>query len=189
MEESLGRYKDKLNLISERVGDIDSWIPQTEVQFLADKKTRLAIYKAFQEAVESCLDVVAMMCRDLKIMPKEDYANVEEICKKGIIKSELKDALLRASGLRNILVHRYNVVDDRIAFRLIGEFLFHLVRICRGGGEMVERDALKRDLSFLLNRQDVLALMLFGSQARGAQTPRSDVDICVVAPAAEIGTV
>lgn len=122
-EERAKRYRDKLNFISERVGDIESWIPQTVDEFLLDKKTRLAIYKAFQEAVETSLDIVAMICKDLKIVPKEDYANIEELHKKGLIDSKLRDVLAHANGLRNILIHRYNVVDDRIAFESTKELL------------------------------------------------------------------
>lgn len=42
---------------------------------------------------------------------------------------------------------------------------------------------MKRDFSFLLKREDVLAILLFGSQVKGAGDVRSDTDICIVAPA------
>lgn len=130
-EERAKRYRDKLNFISERVGDIESWIPQTVEEFLLEKKTRLATYKAFQEAVETSLDIVAMICKDMKIVPKEDYVNIEELYKKGLINSELRDAFVHANGLRNILIHRYNVVDDRVAFESIGELLPNFPKIVK----------------------------------------------------------
>ncbi|WXG42063.1 MAG: nucleotidyltransferase domain-containing protein [Candidatus Freyarchaeum deiterrae] len=46
-------------------------------------------------------------------------------------------------------------------------------------------DRIKRDLGFLTERPDVIAVLLYGSQASGEATPRSDVDICVVAPEAD----
>ncbi|MEM2133926.1 MAG: nucleotidyltransferase domain-containing protein [Candidatus Jordarchaeaceae archaeon] len=48
--------------------------------------------------------------------------------------------------------------------------------------DLVEK--IKRDFGFLTDRRDVLAVLLYGSQASGESTPRSDVDICVVAPEA-----
>jgi uncharacterized protein YutE (UPF0331/DUF86 family) len=122
-EERAKRYEEKLNFVSERMEDIESWLPERTEEFLLDKKTRLAVYKAFQEAVETCLDVVAMLCKDEKIMPKDDYQNLEELYQRGLMNPGLKGALARANGLRNILVHRYNLVEDRLAFESIRELL------------------------------------------------------------------
>jgi predicted nucleotidyltransferase len=47
---------------------------------------------------------------------------------------------------------------------------------------MVKRETLRKDFSFLIKREDVLAVLLFGSHARLEQDARSDVDICEVAP-------
>lgn len=46
-------------------------------------------------------------------------------------------------------------------------------------------ERIKRDFGFLTDRRDVLAVLLYGSQASGDSTPRSDVDICIVAPEAD----
>jgi hypothetical protein len=43
---------------------------------------------------------------------------------------------------------------------------------------------LREDFNFLKKRRDILGVLLFGSHARGEATPRSDVDICIVAPKA-----
>ncbi|GFO97322.1 hypothetical protein ig2599ANME_1522 [groundwater metagenome] len=47
---------------------------------------------------------------------------------------------------------------------------------------MVELESIKKDFSFLFNRKDVLAILLYGSAAKGDETPRSDIDVCIVAP-------
>lgn len=49
--------------------------------------------------------------------------------------------------------------------------------------DLVKR--IRRDFEFLTSREDVLGVLLYGSQASGDATPRSDVDICVVAPDAD----
>ncbi|MEM3525940.1 MAG: nucleotidyltransferase domain-containing protein [Candidatus Jordarchaeaceae archaeon] len=49
--------------------------------------------------------------------------------------------------------------------------------------DLIER--IKRDFAFLTERRDILAILLYGSQASGDSTPRSDVDICIVAPEAD----
>lgn len=117
------RYRDKLNLILERAADIEDWANIDVTDFVSDKKTRLAVYKAFQELTEASFDVVAMACKDAKIIPKDDYANSEALFQKNIIDSAMKNALAEANGLRNRLVHHYNTIDDTTAFESIQTLL------------------------------------------------------------------
>jgi uncharacterized protein YutE (UPF0331/DUF86 family) len=118
------RYEDKLNLISERLRDIDEWISGYDSSdFTSDKKTRLAVYKAFQELTDASFDIVAMVCKNSKIIPKDDYTNVDALYDKKIIDNKLKNALSEFNGLRNRLVHHYNRLDDGIAFESIQELL------------------------------------------------------------------
>jgi len=118
--ERTGRYKDKINFISERRQDIEDWLSGYDASdFISDKKTRLAVYKAFQELVEASFDIAAMACKDLKIIPKDDYTNIDLLFEKKMIGSDLKNALSEANGLRNRLVHRYTDVDDSVAFESI----------------------------------------------------------------------
>ncbi len=117
------RYKDKLNFILEKVNDIEEWTSVDISDFISDKKTRLAVYKAFQELVEVSFDIVAMACRDSRIISKDDYANIEALYQKNLIEEGLKNALAESNGLRNRLVHRYNTLDDTMAFESIQTLL------------------------------------------------------------------
>ncbi|MCX9012891.1 MAG: DUF86 domain-containing protein [Candidatus Methanoperedens sp.] len=118
------RYKDKLGLISERLWDIDEWTSEYDVsKFVSDKKTRLAVYEAFQELTEASFDIVAMVCRDSKIITKDDYTNVDSLYNKKFIDDNTKTALSESNGLRNRLIHRYNNLDDSIAFESIQALL------------------------------------------------------------------
>jgi uncharacterized protein YutE (UPF0331/DUF86 family) len=111
--ERAGRYKDKLDLIFKRAGQAESWLEEVSAEvFLEDDKTKLASYKAFQEAVEASLDLVAMMCKDMGIQPQDDYSNLERLDDLG---EGSKKVLIEANGLRNHLVHRYNKRDDLLA--------------------------------------------------------------------------
>lgn len=111
--ERAGRYKDKLDLIFKRAGQAQIWLEEVSAEvFLEDDKTKLASYKAFQEAVEASMDLVAMMCKDLGIQPQDDYSNLERLDDLG---EGSKKVLIEANGLRNHLVHRYNKRDDLLA--------------------------------------------------------------------------
>jgi uncharacterized protein YutE (UPF0331/DUF86 family) len=110
------RYKDKLELIEKRLQEVEEWTAVSSEEFIEDERTKLATYKAFQELAESCMDIIAMACKDLKILPKDDYTNIEKLGSK--LKFN-KRVLQEANGLRNRLIHRYNTTDDFIAFQSI----------------------------------------------------------------------
>ncbi|MEA1992898.1 MAG: DUF86 domain-containing protein [Euryarchaeota archaeon] len=119
-EERVKRYWDKINLISKRTDEINEWANTEPEEFIANEKTKLATYKAFQELAEASMDIVAMICKDTKILPKDDYTNIE-LLKKEISFNE--KVLIEANGLRNRVVHRYNKTDDLLAFESIKELL------------------------------------------------------------------
>jgi len=105
------RYRDKLDLIILRAGQAQTWLDEDCPElFLADDRTKLATYKAFQEAVEASLDLVAMMCKDLGLNPQDDYGNLEEL---GDLSDVSRAVLMVANGLRNHLVHEGNRPDAR----------------------------------------------------------------------------
>jgi len=113
-EKRVARYIDKLNHIEERLGDISEWI----IDALEDKKTKLAVYKAAQEAIEAMCDVVAMFLKDNGIPPKDDYTNIEKWSDLTGQK-DLASCLKIANGLRNRLVHHYNGLNDKLAVESI----------------------------------------------------------------------
>jgi len=117
----LQRYLEKIEHIEERVGDIRTWLSEEEGGDAkgVDKKTRLAVYKAMQEAVEATMDIVAMILKDEGKLPKDDYTNVEGIYELEVIDRSIKEALNEANGLRNRLVHEYNRLSDDVALESI----------------------------------------------------------------------
>ena len=115
----LKRYLEKIEHIEERVGDIKTWLVEEEDVKEVEKKTRLAVYKAMQEAVEASMDIVAMILKDEGKLPKDDYTNVEEIFELEVIDKSTKEALNEANGLRNRLVHEYNMLSDDVALESI----------------------------------------------------------------------
>ena len=116
----LNRYKEKIDIIEKRIQEAEEWSDISSDKFVQDERTKLATYKAFQEIAESCMDIVAMACKDVKILPKDDYTNIEKLS----VKLKLdKQVLQEVNGLRNRLIHRYNKTDDFIALQSIKELL------------------------------------------------------------------
>ena len=120
------RYLDKLAHIDKRILNIETWLSESE-----DEKTRLAIYKAFQEIVEALFDIVSMKLVDLKMSPKDDYTNIKILEEKGLLNSTLTNILRKANGLRNRLVHGYNVLSDEVALESIRVLLPEIKKVRR----------------------------------------------------------
>lgn len=132
-KERLKRYLAKLELARERLNDIEEWVKGlTPKQFIEDKKTRLATYKAFQEVVEACADICAMMLKDSKLLINDDYTNIEKLAEKRIITQAIANALKEANGLRNRLIHEYNGLNASVAFESIISLIPKLRRFCKG---------------------------------------------------------
>lgn len=105
------RYKDKLERIERRDKEISEW----KEFALEREKEKLATYKAFEEVVEASMDLVAMIVRDIKKIPQDDYSNIERLEEEGMIEKGIGEGLKEANGLRNRIVHEYNGLDERIA--------------------------------------------------------------------------
>ena len=141
MKNRLKRYREKIMHIEKRVSQINTWILNyTDKDFVSDEKTKLAVYKAFQEIVESAMDIIAMMCKDAGIPPKDDYTNIETLEELKITNEDLMEKLIEANGLRNRLVHHYNKLSDKIAFESIKELLDSLIKFV----EVVENWIMKK---------------------------------------------
>jgi len=113
------RYLEKTELVRKRAGEVEKW----KSGFFIEEKDKLAIYKAFQEIAEACMDIIAMMLKDNDKIPEDDYSNVNKTVKSGLLPDSLKAGLNDLNGLRNRIVHEYNGLDDKIAFDAMAEIL------------------------------------------------------------------
>jgi len=85
-EERIKRYLRKLEHFSWRLSQVSDWISEVDEEvFVRDEMRKLATYKAFQEAVEAAMDIVAMICRDEGLVPEDDFTNVENLERRGLL--------------------------------------------------------------------------------------------------------
>ena len=109
----LKRYHDKINYIIDNIEDLP--IAPT------NKFEKRGIFYSVQTAIESIVDLVAMLVKDLGVQVKDDEINITTIVKKRNLNPQLGVKLKKANGLRNILVHRYNEIDEKIILDSVDE--------------------------------------------------------------------
>ena len=107
------RYNDKINYIIDNIKDLPIE-PKNELE-------KRGIFYSLQTSIESTIDLIAMIVKDIGIPVKDDTSNIDEIVKKRNLDPELGEKLKRANGLRNILVHRNNEIDEKIILNSIEE--------------------------------------------------------------------
>ncbi|MGH7311190.1 MAG: type VII toxin-antitoxin system HepT family RNase toxin [Candidatus Rokuibacteriota bacterium] len=83
-------------------------------------ETRRACERLLQIAIESVIDVCGLLVTGLRLgLPGEEDDLIEKLAQAGVVPSALRDRLRRMKGLRNILVHEYGRIDDRIVYEVV----------------------------------------------------------------------
>ena len=100
------RYNDKINYIIDNIKDLPTK-PKNELE-------KRGIFYSLQTSIESTIDLTAMLVKDIGIPVKDDASNIDDIIKKRKLDPELGEKLNKANGMRNILIHRYNEIDEQI---------------------------------------------------------------------------
>ncbi|MEE9379752.1 MAG: HepT-like ribonuclease domain-containing protein [Candidatus Lokiarchaeia archaeon] len=71
-----------------------------------------ALFYRLQVSIDAAMDIVAMLCKDLGITVKDDYSNIDELEGLDLFQKKLLRNLRRLNGVRNVLVHRYNKIEE-----------------------------------------------------------------------------
>ncbi len=102
----IDQYRRKLEFIIDKITILPNNIEENI--FFID-----ALFYRLQVSVDAAMDIVAMLCKDLGITVKDDYSNIDELENLDIFSKEFLDELRRLNGLRNVLVHRYNKIEEK----------------------------------------------------------------------------
>jgi uncharacterized protein YutE (UPF0331/DUF86 family) len=112
--------RTKVLEITESIELISENIPDDIDEFVSLGLIKDGIYKRMEFCIENVFDICAMINSDLRLgIPEADENIVDNIVRAGILSSDWKDRLRGMKAFRNIMVHRYGRIDDRIAFSLI----------------------------------------------------------------------
>lgn len=128
-EERIQRYKEKEEYFVKLMGKLKEWTKDLNEKDFTNNlslKEQFSIYHAYQIILEIITDLTAMVVKDLKIIPKDDYINIDVLAEKDVISKDLAYNMKQANGLRNRIVHNYNGLNEEIGFKSIQKYLEHL---------------------------------------------------------------
>ncbi|MEA1993144.1 MAG: DUF86 domain-containing protein [Euryarchaeota archaeon] len=114
--------RTKIKEIKENLNLVSNHIPDTFKAFSGMGLVKDGIYKRVEFSIENVFDICALINTDLELgIPRDDRHIVENLTKNGILTKEMGKKLGVMKGFRNIVVHRYGKVNDKLAFRILKE--------------------------------------------------------------------
>jgi uncharacterized protein YutE (UPF0331/DUF86 family) len=114
----------KINEIEESIPLIADNMPEEFEEFENLGLLKDGIYKRIQYIIENILDICAIINSDMKFSsPGEEDDIINNLVKNKILPHSIGNKIKELKGFRNIIVHRYGKIDDRLSFELINENL------------------------------------------------------------------
>jgi len=117
------RVLAKLDELESHLLELRSIAPGRFEDYLPTEKRR-ACERLLQISVEAVIDTCAVLVTGLRLgLPAEEDDLFERLAQRGVVSAAMAETLRRMKGLRNLLVHEYGRIDDRLVFETVRERL------------------------------------------------------------------
>lgn len=114
----------RLRLIAKYRNTLEEFRSINLDDYLSDFKQQIVVERLLQLMAEAAIDINKYLLVQLNnISPATSTDSFREVERQGIITSELAAELVKAVGMRNILVHQYKDIDNIIVFTAIQKAL------------------------------------------------------------------
>ncbi len=122
------RILAKLAELESYLEELRGIMPQSFTEYQRSTEKRRACERLLQLAIEATVDICALIVKGLRLgLPGEEDDLFERLHRAGVISERMCRRLREMKGLRNILVHEYARVDDRLVYEVLqhelGDFL------------------------------------------------------------------
>lgn len=112
---------DEMNKYLEELGEIK---PLDYEEYESSTEKRRACERLLQIAIESLLDICNILISELKLgIPSNEDEVFDKLENKKIISKQLSKTLKEMKGFRNILVHKYGIIENERVFEMLSDNL------------------------------------------------------------------
>lgn len=108
------RIQEKIEELKEFLTTLTKILPLTYEQYTQDIIRKAACERYFEKIVEALIQLDKLLLQRENIMPVEEY--FLSLYEHKLINKELYLSLRAIKGLRNIIIHQYASVDDKIIY-------------------------------------------------------------------------
>lgn len=114
-----------------KIDEMDSYLAEMEKikplnyeEYVRVVEKKRACERLLQITIETVMDVCNTIVSQLKLgLPSQEEDVFTKLKEKKILSAKMADTLNDMRGFRNILVHKYGVVNDEIVFEMLSERL------------------------------------------------------------------
>ena len=111
--------------------ELDSYLEELEKikpseyeEYKRSIEKKRACERLLQISIETVIDICNILVSDLRLgLPSEEEDLFIKLVNKKIISNDMAKILIKMKGLRNLLVHKYGVIDDEEIFEILTEKL------------------------------------------------------------------
>lgn len=134
------RVLAKLDELDQYLRELRQVAPARFEDYEASIEKRRACERLLQIAVEAVLDVCALLVRGLRLgVPAEEDDLFSKLQQAGVLSESMVQTLRRMRRFRNLLVHEYGRIDDRLVFEIVQTRLGDFEAFRREVLEAIER--------------------------------------------------
>jgi uncharacterized protein YutE (UPF0331/DUF86 family) len=113
------RVLAKLDELEGCLRELRSIVPERFEAYLAVEKRR-ACERLLQMSVEAVIATCAVLVTGLRLgLPADEDDLFAKLALRGVLSAAMAETLRRMKGLRNLLVHDYGRIDDRLVFQTL----------------------------------------------------------------------
>lgn len=114
------RVLAKLDELNGYLQELRQIAPADFNSFVGNIEKKRACERLLQISVEAALDVCGLLVSGLQLgLPADENDILERLDRADLLAPSMTATLRRMRGFRNILVHEYGRIDDRIVFAMI----------------------------------------------------------------------
>ena len=123
------RINEKIGEIEEFLSQLNEIAPDSLDKYNSNIEKKAACERYAEKIIEAITDLAFIIIKQKNLkMPDDDFDAFSILSNNGIIDEKLSRRLKDAKGMRNILVHEYGKVDDKIVFNAVDKELEKDVR-------------------------------------------------------------
>jgi uncharacterized protein YutE (UPF0331/DUF86 family) len=124
------------DLVLRKLSDLEQYVAQVSEyrnisteEYREDWRSQRIIERTLQMAIEVCVDLASHVIADRGLPVPATYAEVFEVLgRAGLIDRELREAMVKMAGFRNVIVHEYARIDPDIVVDILRHHLGDLTR-------------------------------------------------------------
>lgn len=110
------RIHSKLRELKDSLYYVKEFLP-SDYNLLNNRKDKNALYKETEFAIQLMIDICSIIHSDIgKTTPSDEDSIIIGLQKEKVLSSNITNKILLMKGFRNLLVHRYEEIDDKLAY-------------------------------------------------------------------------